>query len=75
MKEAKIFQSGGSQAVRIPKKYRLNKGKVYIKAYQGIIMLIPKENKWDYFLESLDEFSDDYLEDRNQPPVQKREEL
>ena len=37
---------------------------------------MPKENKWSGFLDSLELFSDDFMNDgREQPAVQEREEL
>jgi antitoxin VapB len=38
-------------------------------------MLIPKDIKWETLTKSLDSFSDDFLENRNQPELQNREEL
>jgi antitoxin VapB len=38
-------------------------------------MLIPKDSKWETLIKSLDNFSDDFLENRNQPEIQRREEF
>jgi hypothetical protein len=38
-------------------------------------MLIPKESGWQPFVDSLDKFSDDYLQSPNQPQLQKRGSL
>lgn len=32
----------------------------------------PKKSPWDSLIKSLDQFSDDFMEDRNQPKQQKR---
>ena len=72
MMTAKLFENGRSQAVRLPKEYRFNGDEVAI----NIVILMPKENKWSAFLNSLELFSDDFMSDgREQPAVQEREAL
>lgn len=73
MKTAKLFQNGQSQAVRLPKEFRLPGDEVYIKKQGSAVVLIPQVNSWDSLLESLGKFSDDYLADREQPPQQDRD--
>ncbi len=75
MKVAKIFNNGRSQAVRLPKEFRFEGSDVYIKKFDNIVMLIPKDDKWATLVSSLDEFSDDFMETRNQPEVESREKL
>jgi len=41
----------------------------------NIVVLIPNENPWQSLFESLDQFTDDYMEERAQPPEQKREDI
>ncbi len=75
MKTAKLFKNGRSQAVRLPREYRFSGDEIYIKQYGDIVILIPKKSPWKSLMESLDEFSDDYMADRAQPAPQKREPL
>ena len=75
MQTAKLFANGGSQAVRLPKEFRFEGDDVYIKAYQGVVMLLPKTSPWASLVESLDEFTEDFMADRNQPEEQQREPL
>ena len=42
---AKVFKSGRSQAVRLPKEYRFNTNEVYIKKENGKIILSEKPQK------------------------------
>ncbi len=70
----KVFKSGNSQAVRIPKKYRIKGNKVIIKKEKNKLIIIPPEEQLDELfkmLENLDE--KDFLEDRNQPQIDDRE--
>ena len=74
---AKLFQNGQSQAVRLPKEFRFeNMKEVFIKKINGMVVLIPKSDKtvWDKMFDHLDDFSDDFMESREQPE-QKREDL
>ena len=50
---AKIFTSGRSQAVRLPKKYRFTGNEVYIKKEKGKIILSEKPlNTWSEIFEN-----------------------
>ena len=75
MDRAKIFQNGRSQAVRLPKEYRVDDTEVYIKKFEDIILLIPKESGWKVMEDSLKYFSEDFMNERNQPGVQERVNL
>ena len=75
MKCAKVFENGRSQAVRLPKEYRVNDSEVSVNKVGDIIMLIPKKSKWNSLIKSLDIFTDDYMDERNQGAIEKREEL
>lgn len=74
MKQAKLFKNGQSQAVRLPKEFRLPGDTVYIKRVGNTIILLPIKNPWKNLIDSLSHFSDDYMEDRNQPKQQVRKE-
>jgi antitoxin VapB len=75
MDTAKLFTSGNSQAIRLPKAYRLPGKKVYLKRVGKAIMVLPEHSEWEPLLESLSKFSPDFMADRNQPPQQHRPEL
>ena len=67
MDTAKLFKNGQSQAVRLPKAYRFKGEQVYIKKVGNAVMLIPFDDPWQLMLDSLDEFTDDFMLERNQP--------
>ena len=75
MQTAKVFYIGRSQAVRLPKEFRFSGDDVYIKKYQGIVMLLPKESPWTSLVDSLDRFSSDFMNERNQPNQQEKTSL
>lgn len=75
MKTAKLFQNGQSQAVRLPKEFRFEGDEVIIKRSGNAVILLPANHSWDALLNSLDQFSDDFMDDRAQPVPQAREDL
>lgn len=75
MDAAKLFQSGNSQAIRLPKAYRLPGKQVYLKRMGKGILILPEDSGWTPMIESLSEFDDDFMADRNQPPQQHRPEF
>lgn len=47
MSVVKVFKTGGSQAIRIPKKYQFNVDEVFINPLGDKLVLTPKRsNKW-----------------------------
>ncbi len=75
MKTARLFINGRSQAVRLPKDCRFLGSDVYIKKLNGIVLLIPKDDPWASLIDSLDNFSDDFMTDREQPELLSREPM
>ncbi len=75
MKIAKIFTNGRSQAVRLPKEFRFSGDEVYVNKVQGIVMLIPMDDPWRPLINSLEHFTEDFLEQREQSGPQEREDL
>jgi antitoxin VapB len=75
MESAKVFQNGRSQAIRLPKEFRFNSDEVYVKKQGNIVLLIPKNDPYQSFVESLDSFTDDFMKVRNQPKQQKRKPI
>jgi antitoxin VapB len=75
METAKLFKNGKSQAVRLPKEYRFGSDRVYIKRVGDAVILLPYQTPWKTLLDSLSLFSDDFMAEREQPPVQGREDV
>ena len=76
MQTAKLFKNGQSQAVRLPKEFRMAGKEVYIKKQGEAIVLWPKEKSWAPLFESLNHFEKDFRIERNQPEEnQKREPM
>jgi antitoxin VapB len=75
MQTAKLFQNGRSQAVRLPKECRFSGSEVFIRKYEDIVILFGKRSPWVPLVNSLDEFTDGFMEERNQPEQQERKGL
>jgi antitoxin VapB len=73
MKTAKIFQNGQSQAVRLPKEFRFDDSEVFIKKSGNVVQLIPRRDSWNSLFSSLKKFSPDFMSERIQPELDKRE--
>lgn len=63
MMAAKVFENGRSQAVRLPKECRFNTDEVAVNRIGDIVLLMPKTDKWSSFMQAIDMFSEDFMED------------
>ena len=59
METAKLFMSGNSQAVRLPKSYRFVGDEVVIKRLGNAVVLLPKDDPWQTLFDALEEFPAD----------------
>lgn len=75
MQHAKIFQSGRSQAVRLPKAFRFAGEEVAIKRFGNGVLLLPMNQPWQMLEESLHEFESGFHLEREAQQDQEREEL
>jgi antitoxin VapB len=73
MKKAKIFMNGQSQAVRVPKEFRFDDDEVSVQKYGEGILILPIAKSMFVFRSSIKNFSEDFMSERNQPEMQKRE--
>ena len=69
---AKVFKSGNSQAVRLPKEFRISADEVEIFRRGSDLILRPKEQSLKRAFELLCELSDDMLDDIPDDPPQVR---
>ena len=73
MSTAKIFQSGRSQAVRLPKEFRFGGTEVYVARMGSAVVLMPPHRTWDVLFEACEGVSKDFMKGREQPPTQLRD--
>lgn len=70
MKTAKLFQYGQHQAVALPKEFQFEGSEVYIRRVGDAVVLLPANGFLETLFASLDLFSVDFLEERDQPDTQ-----
>ncbi len=72
VKKAKVFRNGRSQAIRLPKEFRVDASEVYLrKTSDGF--LVTSRDAWDLFFEGIQELSEDFMtKGRCQPEMQER---
>lgn len=75
MKTAKILQKGHTQFVKLPKSFHFNGPQVFIQQVGQTVVLTPTEQPWESLFNSLNKFSEDFMENREQPLPQLREKL
>ena len=63
------------QTINIPEGLRIDDDKVYLKKVGNSIYIIPFHAPWESMVNSVEEFTEDYLSNRTQPNQQTREEL
>ena len=69
-KTAKLFWSGRSQAVRLPKDFRIEGDEVWIRKQGTAVILEPIASDWRWLDGIAGEFSEDFFsEGRNQPAL------
>ncbi len=61
MSVSRPFMSGHSQAVRIPKEYRLPDEDVFVNQIGNTVTLTPRSKLWDSFEHGLQMFTDDFM--------------
>ena len=72
---AKLFQSGRSQAVRLPKEYRFQGSEVAVKHFGNGVLLLPIEDPWQMLEAGLEAFDPGFVLSREQPEQQMRDAI
>ncbi len=75
MDTARLFQSGRSQAVRLPKQYRFSGSEVVVKHFGNGVLLLPIDDPWQTLEAGLAAFEPGFEITREQPEQQIREAI
>ncbi len=67
MLTAKVFQSGNSQAIRIPKEMQTTEKEFIIRKSGDCYFLIPVDDPWALLRQCIGQADEDITFDRNQP--------
>lgn len=71
MATAKVFMSGRSQAVRLPKEFRVNARELAIRKEGDSLVLTPINGDWTRFFSLLQDFENVDSIERDQPDSQQ----
>jgi antitoxin VapB len=74
MQKAKLFKSGRSQAVRLPKEFRFEGSEVRIRRNGNAVILEPIPDDWAWLKEIQGTFPDDMLDAALEKPVAEERE-
>ena len=74
-RKAKLFTSGGSQAVRLPADCRFEGKEVFISKKGDQVVLSAKPDSWADFLSHGPRATEDFMENVTELPVQERESV
>ncbi|MFZ9245076.1 MAG: antitoxin [Burkholderiaceae bacterium] len=75
MDTARLFRSGRSQAVRLPKDYRFQGSEVAVKHFGNGVLLLPIDDPWGTLEAGLARFESGFVIERQQPEEQQRESI
>ena len=75
MDAARLFQSGRSQAVRLPKDYRFSGSEVAVQHFGNGVLLLPIDDPWQTLEEGLAAFEPGFVLEREQAEQQQRETI
>ena len=75
MDTARLFQSGRSQAVRLPKEYRFAGTEVVVKHFGNGVLVIPEDDPWQIMQAGLAAFEPGFVLERQQPDEQFRTDI
>jgi antitoxin VapB len=69
----KVEKKGQDQVLNLPREFQFQGTEVYIKRIGRVVILTPKEDPWEPLIDSLDQFTDDFMAERRQPTMAERE--
>lgn len=72
-KTARLFTNGASQAVRLPKEFRMSGTEVRIWKEGNRVVMEPVQTGWDAMFAAIAELPENFRIERNQPPMQARD--
>lgn len=70
MLTAKVFHSGNSQAIRIPREYQTNESEFIIRKLGDCLYLVPLHDPWALLRQTIGMAEEDVSFDRDQPMLE-----
>ena len=74
--KTRSFKSGNSIAIRVPKQFGMKVGELAIHKLGDVLIVQRPQDSWDALFANLKAgVSDDFMNEREQPPLEERESL
>ena len=73
IRTVEIVTNSGLQGIAIPEGMEIDDNKVYLKRVGNSLFVIPFHEPWRNMIDSVDIFTEDFMESRHQPDGQDRE--
>ena len=70
MKRARVFKSGNSQAVRLPREFQIDTNEVNVTTQDGDLILRPVRKTWKDYFNHGRRFTDDFPEAIEDPSAE-----
>ena len=74
METAKVIKNGDEQFVQLPKDFNLNDDEILIRQIGKMVLLVPKGDAWEVFMDGLNGFSDDFFPNGRETQAQLEQE-
>jgi antitoxin VapB len=71
METAKVFWSGRSQAVRLPKHFRFETSEVRIRRHGAAVILEPVARDWAWLEQIVGAVDEDFVTAANEQPIEQ----
>jgi antitoxin VapB len=68
-----IKNIGDNQTINIPKEMMINDDKVIVRKLGNALYVVPYKNPWENLINSLESFTSDFMDSREQPDWDKKE--
>lgn len=65
--EVSLKDKSGAQIIEVPDTLKIDDDKAYLKKVGNSIYVIPFHNPWESLIDSVNEFTEDYMVNRDQP--------
>jgi len=69
----KLKNRAGLQLITVPENLKIEDDKVYLKKIGNSLYVIPFHDPWSSLIESTSHFTEDYMQEREQPESQERD--
>ena len=71
----KIKNIKGKRTIQLPDNLQLEHHRYYLKKVGNVVHLIPVHDPWREMMDAVSDFTEDFMENRDQPNAEKRQPI